>query len=510
MVAKVISGGVHGIEGYRVNVETDISDGLPGFELTGNLGSEVREARERVRTALKNTGYHLPVKRITVNLSPSDRRKYGTAYDLPVAISVLCAMEEIPLEAISNTMFAGELMLSGSVRPVKGILPIVLNAKSLGITKCIIPAENGQEGALVNGVTVIGVRSLEEAVHYLKGDIEIEPEISMYDSNPDRAVYEFDMAQVNGQHLARRGMEIAAAGYHNMLFIGPPGAGKSMLAKCIPSIMPPLSVEESLQISSIYSVGGMLKSDRGVITKRPFVSPHHTATDISVIGGGSHPKPGAVSYAGKGVLFMDELPEFSRNTLEALRQPLEDKKVIISRNLDSIEYPADFMLVAAMNPCPCGMYPDLDRCTCTGTARQRYLNKLSKPLLDRIDICIQVEKVKTGDLLTSTKNESSLVVRKRVEKAHQIQRSRFKGTSICFNSQMTNNDIEKYVHLNEREKFTLKQLIDKYDLSARSYYRTLKVSRTIADLAGREEIIEDDLLEAIRLKCSSEILRGIN
>ena len=509
MVAKVVSGGVHGIEGYQVNVETDISDGLPGFELTGNLGSEVREARERVKTALKNTGYYLPIGRITVNLSPSDRRKYGTVYDLPMAVSILCAMREIPVEAIENTMFAGELMLSGIVRPVKGILPMVLKAKSLGISKCIIPADNSQEGALVSGIDVIGVSNLAEAINYLKGQIDISPTVSQYNSVPADAVYDMDMSQINGQHLARRGMEIAAAGYHNLMFIGPPGAGKSMLAKCIPSIMPPLSIEECLQISSIYSVGGLLNTENGIITRRPFISPHHTATDIAIIGGGTHPKPGAVSFAGKGVLFMDEFPEFSRNTLESLRQPLEDRRVIVSRSLDSIEYPADFMLVAAMNPCPCGMYPDLNKCTCTQTSRMRYLGKLSKPLLDRIDICLQVEKVKTGELLTAKSNESSLEVRKRVEKAHQIQRDRFKGTSICFNSQMLNNDIEKYVRLGGSETHMLKQLIDKYDLSARGYYRILKVSRTIADLAGREEINENDLLEAIRLKCNSEILHDI-
>lgn len=506
MVTNVISGGVHGVKGYTVHVEADIDDGLPMFEIGGNIGSEVREARERVKTALKNNGYELPVGRVTVNLSPADRHKIGTLYDLPIAISILSAMNIIKPSATADTLFAGELMLSGEIRKVSGILPMVISAKEAGLKRCIIPKANELEGALIDGIDIIGVRSLGEVILYLNGSLEIEKTALRELGEDDFPGYEVDLAMVCGQTFAKRGLEIAAAGYHNMLMVGPPGAGKSMLAKCIPSIMPPMSRAECIEISAVYSVGGMLRDKAAIISKRPFIAPHHSATEISLIGGGNHPKPGAVSYAGKGVLFMDEFPEFSRQTLESLRQPLEDGCVHIMRNLDSITYPADFMLVAAMNPCPCGAYPDRNRCNCTKAARQRYLSKLSKPLLDRMDICVEVENLKGTDLIGKSEGESSEAVRKRVVKAHQIQKSRFAGSHIVFNSQMNNKEIEKYCVLGDKERETFKLLSDKYALSARSYYRALRVARTIADLDGCERILEEHLYEAIRLKCSSDIL----
>lgn len=509
MVTNVISGGVHGVEGYTVRVEADIDSGLPIFDIGGNIGSEVREARDRVKTALKNEGYDLPIGRIMVNLSPADRHKVGTLYDLPIAVSLLSAMNVIKQQNTSDTFFAGELMLSGQIRSVKGILPMVIHAKKSGVRRFVIPKDNELEAALIEDIDIYGVSDLKDVISFLGGKGFIEKTSLRKLSEDDFLGYEFDLASVRGQLFAKRGLEIAAAGYHNMLMVGPPGAGKSMLAKCIPSIMPPLTRQECIEISSVYSVGGLLKDKSSIITKRPFISPHHLATEISLIGGGGHPKPGAVSYAGKGVLFMDEFPEFSRQTLEALRQPLEDRRVQLMRNLDTVEYPADFMLVAAMNPCPCGAYPDRKKCNCTKTARERYLGKLSKPLLDRIDICVEVEGLKAVDLINKSENESSYEVRKRVIKAHQIQQERFKDKHIIFNSQMNNKDIDKYCVLGDKQRHTMELLSEKYSLSARSYYRVLKVSRTIADLAGEDEVGEEHLYEAVRLKCSSDIINEI-
>ena len=506
MVTNVISGGVHGVEGYTVHVEADIDDGLPTFEIGGNIGGEIREARERVKTALKNMGYDLPIGRVTVNLSPADMHKMGTLYDLPIAIAILSAMNVVPKRSTEETFFAGELMLSGEIRRIKGALPMIIHAQRSGIKRCIIPKDNELEGALIEGVDIIGVKDLGEAILYLNGRLEIEKTALRNLADEDFLKYEFDMGLVRGQQFAKRGLEIAAAGYHNMLMVGPPGAGKSMLAKCIPSIMPPLSRQECIEISAVYSVGGLLKDKNSIISTRPFIAPHHSATEVSLIGGGGHPKPGAVSYAGKGVLFMDEFPEFSRQTLEALRQPLEDRCVHIMRNLDSIEYPADFMLVAAMNPCPCGAYPDRKKCNCTKIAREKYLGKLSKPLLDRMDICVEVEGLKAADLMGGFKSESSEIIRQRVISAHSRQQERFAGSHIIFNSQMNNKEIDKYCVLGDKESHALKQLCDKYALSARSYYRILKVARTIADIEGEDLITEEHLYEAVRLKCSSDIL----
>ena len=520
MVSKVLSGGVRGIEAFPVYVETDISNGMPSFDLVGYLGSEVREARERVRTALKNCGYVLPLAHITVNLSPADQRKTGTGFDLPIAVSVLMSMNIIPGGALEGTFVAGEMMLSGIITSTKGILPMILMAKALGAKRCIIPRENMAEGSVVDGIDVYGVECIKEVVEIIRGEREPEKIISILEDELSKPIeYLYDFADIKGQSVARRGVEIAAAGLHNIIMSGPPGSGKSMIAKCIPSILPPLDEDECLEVSAIYSVKGALTKDNPLITARPFITVHHTSTDISLIGGGVIPRPGAVSLAHKGVLFLDEVPEFSRAALESLRQPLEDKEVNITRARDICRFPADFMLIAAMNPCPCGHFPDRNKCHCTDAAREKYAARISGPLLDRIDICIATKKVSPreimgehGDCVASdyavgdfdarkcNVGESSAQIRERVMKAHQIQHERYKGSGITFNSQMNNKMIDKYCRLEDKEARTLAKLADRYDFSARSYFRILRVARTIADLAGVEKIREEHLLEAVRLK----------
>ena len=379
MVSCVLSGGIRGIESFMVRVEADISEGMPLFELVGYLGSEVKEARERVKTALKNSGISLPVKHLTVNLAPADIRKSGTGYDMPMAVAVLHAMKEIPTECIENTLFAGELMLSGEFAGINGILPIALKARQEGIKRLIVPKENAGEACVVDGIKVYGTRDLSELVGFLRGETEIacEEEFAIPEYEDDS----IDLKYVNGQKLARRGIEIAAAGMHNILMVGPPGAGKSMLSKCIPTILPRLSREECLEVSSIYSVAGALNNKR-VMNSRPFMSPHHTVTEVGMTGGGVGMRPGCISLAHRGVLFLDEMPEFSRNALESLRQPLEDRRINLARFRGSLSYPADFMLVGAMNPCPCGAFPDLSRCSCSAAEIKRYADRLSKPLRD--------------------------------------------------------------------------------------------------------------------------------
>lgn len=508
MVSYVTGGGIHGIECFLVRVESDVSDGLPVLEFVGFLASEVKESKERVRTALKNSGFILPVKRMTVNLSPAGIKKSGTGFDLPIALSLLQSMMKIPGGCMEDTFVAGELLLSGQIRRINGILPMVIEAKKNGLKKCIVPKENMNEAALVEGIDVYGAVSLKGVVEFLRGgeseDVTFLKGGADNGSNP-KEDYSYDLANVQGQENARRGLEIAAAGLHNMMMIGPPGAGKTLLAKCIPSILPKMSKEECLEVSAIYSVAGKLRDDK-LMTVRPFVEPHHSTSMVGLIGGGGVIRPGSVSLSDKGVLFMDEFPEFSRESLEALRQPLEERQVHIIRNRDSLTFPADFMLVAAMNPCPCGAYPNLDKCECTLSMRRRYLGKVSKPVLDRIDICIQVERVNTQSLLYKSHFESSATVRKRIEKAHLIQSERFKDYNISLNSQMNNELTDRFCKLYDAQKKMMEFYLSKYDLSARGYYRILKVARTIADLDESEIIKEEHLSEALRMKMSSDIL----
>ena len=503
MFCSVLSGGIRGIESFPVHVETDISSGMPCFEIVGYVGSEVREAKDRVRTALRNAGYMMPVARITVNLSPADIRKSGSAYDLPMALSILTCMGVIDAAAVNGIFAAGEVSLSGNVCAIKGILPMIMMAKTLGVKKCIIPAANAREGAVIEGMEVYTVSSIAEAARFLAGECKLRPVVSSLSRDLLAGhSYDNDFIQIKGQKTARRGAEIAAAGLHNFIMVGPPGAGKTLIAKCIPSIMPPLCEEECLEVSSVYSVRGALDADKPVITSRPFVSAHSSSTDISLVGGGARPIPGAVSLAHKGVLFLDELPEFSRKALEALRQPLEDRMVHITRNRDICVFPADCMLVAAMNPCPCGHYPDMNRCTCNTSQRARYMSKISGPFLDRMDICVVTEKVTPFDIQSGSDPECSKDILERVIAAHRIQKKRFEGSGILFNSQMNNKEIEKYCRLGDKQQALMKKMALRYDMSARTYYRVLKVARTISDLSGTDDITEEALLEAVRLKVS--------
>lgn len=498
MFSKAYSATIQGIDGIIVSVEADVSDGLPLFDMVGLLNSEVKEARERVRIALKNSGYMLPAKRITVNLSPADIRKEGTVFDLPVAIAILAAFGHVLEENLINTLIIGELSLNGKVAKVNGVLPLVYSAMERGFKRCVVPKENAGEGAVVSGIKTYGVSSLKEAVTLLNDFKSKEPETIDIKNLFDNSYKEddLDFSDVAGQFAVKRAIEIAVSGMHNILMIGPPGTGKTMLAKRIPTIMPKLTFEESMEISKIYSVAGLLDR-QALITKRPFRSPHHTITSTALIGGGAIPKPGEISLAHLGVLFLDELAEFKKNTIEVLRQPLEEKVVNISRLNASFSYPAGFMLVSSINPCPCGYFPDRNKCNCSLNMVKRYLGKISKPLLDRFDICIETMQIDYKELQAKKKEESSAQIRKRIYGARQIQMERYKGQDIWFNSQLTPRRIKKYCILDEGVEDLLEQAFVKMNLSARAYHRILKVARTIADLDQSKKISKKHISEAI-------------
>ena len=500
MFCSAASASVYGIEARIIRCEADCAEGLPMFTMVGYLGAEVKEAKDRVRTAIRNSGLIMRPKHITVNLSPADLRKQGTAFDLPIAVAVLAASEMIPPDELNNILFVGELGLNGEVKAVNGVLPIVLAAKEAGFGRCIVPADNAMEGAVVKGIDVIGAEKLNDVVEYLFGSdndnmrpVRIDPKTIF----PEKTGGNEDFSEVAGQLLARRAVEIAVSGQHNILMVGPPGAGKTMIARRIPTIMPRLTFDESMELSRIYSVAGKLDRDRFFMTRRPFRSPHHTATVTSIVGGGVTPKPGEVSLAVSGVLFLDEMPEFNREVIEALRQPLEDRKVTVSRLSASYEYPARFMLAASMNPCPCGFYPDRNKCTCSDSMIKRYRSKISQPILDRIDLYIKVDKINFEELNNDAVNESSEAIRARVEKTMRIQEERYRKLDICFNSQLSAGQIRRFCRLGKDEQDLLEEAFEKIDLSARGYHRILRVARTIADMEEADRIGCGHIAEAL-------------
>ena len=498
MVVKCNSLGLFGLKSYAVEIEADLSRGVPAFEIVGLPDTAVKESRDRVRIAMKNCGFEFPSSRLVLNLAPADIKKEGPLYDLPILVAILKAARYITVNT-DDAAFIGEVALSGDIRPVNGVLPMAIAAKEQGIQRLFVPAHNANEGAVVKGIEVYPVSSIFELVDHLSGRRQIIKAVYKQESAPDLSALDF--SQVKGQAEAKRALEIAAAGGHNVLLIGSPGAGKSMLAKRMTGILPAMTFDETIETTKIHSIAGTLKKGAGLVTQRPFRTPHHTVTKIGLSGGGTNPKPGEISLAHNGILFLDELPEFNRSTLEVLRQPLEDGTVSIARATGNYTYPARFMMIAAMNPCPCGFYNHPKKeCSCTDNAVRRYLNKVSGPLLDRIDIHIEVPPVEYDDLSKKSGEEESSLIRERVNKARGVQLERFKGSGVLCNAGIDASMFERVCILDDKADAMLKKAFDKLNLTARAYDRIMKVARTIADLDGSEIIRSAHISEAIQYR----------